>query len=80
MKAVRLKLAAAMALAIAALSAPAAVADPDPPMYCDCMVRCEHLYPNGGIPYATCTFNCEVNWGPALCKAPTRNSSPIDRR
>lgn len=79
MKSLKIKLAAAALFAAIGLSGPA-MADPDPAMYCDCVHRCDKLYPNGGIPHATCLYNCDQAWGPALCK--TVNLDPIvgDRR
>lgn len=75
-----LRTAFAVGMLAAALSSGAAMADPDPQMYCDCIHRCDKLYPGGGIPYATCVYNCDQAYGPALCKAASIDSMPSDRR
>jgi len=79
MKSLKIKLAAAALLVVAALSGPA-LAYQDPQMYCDCVHRCDKLYPNGGIPHATCLYNCEQAYGPALCKTVSLDPIVGDRR
>ncbi len=78
MNAFKTKLVTAAVFAAGLLAGPA-MADPDPQMYCDCVARCAKLHPGGGIPLATCLYNCDQAYGPAICPD-AMTDMPQDRR
>jgi hypothetical protein len=61
-----LKIAAAAATLFAASTTSPAVAVADTP-YCECLLRCSHLYTPGTWSYQLCVTNCETDYGPGIC-------------
>jgi hypothetical protein len=37
---------------------------------CDCLVRCDKLYAEGTFQHEACMGQCQLNYGPGLCRAP----------
>lgn len=59
-----LKIAVAMATLFAAGATSPAGADTP---YCECLIRCSHLYTPGSWQYQLCVTNCEDDYGPGIC-------------